>query len=207
MKHPELLREYCRLLGSAPVSVTSVTDPDAVWALHVEDALSALPAIVARAPGSLVDVGTGGGSPGIPLAIETGIPTVLLESRDRKAEFLRSVVAELGLSCEVVAQRSEEFGRGRGREAFDVALARALAPPPVAVELCLPLVRTGGTLVLWTGVTDPEPIAVAAGELGGRVGETEATAVSRNLVFVDKVTATPDRFPRRPGMAGKRPLA
>ena len=207
MKHPELLREYCRLLGSAPVSVTSVTDPDAVWALHVEDALSALPAIVARAPGSLVDVGTGGGSPGIPLAIETGIPTVLLESRDRKAEFLRSVVAELGLSCEVVAQRSEEFGRGRGREAFDVALARALAPPPVAVELCLPLVRTGGTLVLWTGVTDPAPIAVAAGELGGRVGETEATAASRNLVFVEKVTATPDRFPRRPGMAGKRPLA
>jgi 16S rRNA (guanine527-N7)-methyltransferase len=191
---------------SAPVSLTSITDPDAVWSLYVEDALTALPTITARAPRSLVDVGTGGGSPGIPLAIETGIRTVLLESRDRKADFLRSAVATLGLTCEVVAQRSEEFGRGDGREAYDMAVTRALAPPPVAVELCLPLVRTGGSVVLWAGVTEQAPVAAAAAQVGGRVADMFSTSPSRNLVVVDKVSATPARFPRRPGMAGKRPL-
>ena len=207
MKHPELLREYCRLVSSASVSITSVKDPDAIWSLHVEDALSALPAITARSPESLVDVGAGGGSPGIPLAVEAGLPTVLLEARDRKADFLRSTVAALGLTCEVVAQRSEEFGRGAGREAYAMAVARALATPPIAVELCLPLVRTGGWLVLWTGSTEQAPIAESAAQLGGRLAEILPTGPGRQLVVVDKVAPTPDRFPRRPGVAGKRPLA
>ncbi len=152
--------------------VTAVDDPDAAWRLLVEDALTAIDVITARAPGSLIDVGSGGGSPGIPIAIETGIPTVLLEARERKAEFLRSAVEQLQLDCEVVAARSEDHARGPGREGYDMALARALAPPPVAVELCLPLVRPGGWLVLWTAAIDARQLEPVAEQLGGGIGET-----------------------------------
>ena len=82
-----------------------------------------------------------------------------------------------------------------------------LAPPPVAVELCLPLVRPGGWLVLWTAELDATTLAPVAAELGGRVAEVVAVAAGRQLVVVDKLGATPERYPRRPGMAGKRPLA
>ena len=207
MKHPDELREYLDLVLASPVSLTSVDDPDAAWRLHVEDALTALGVIADRGPTTLIDVGSGGGSPGVPLAVETGIPAVLLEARERKAEFLRSVVERLGIDCEVVSARSEDHARGVGRDAYDMALARALAPPPVAVELCLPLVRPGGWLVLWTAELDATTLAPVAAELGGRVAEVVAVAAGRQLVVVDKLGATPERYPRRPGMAGKRPLA
>ncbi len=206
MKHPEALREYCRLVLASPLSLTAVDDLDAAWRLLVEDALTAVDAIAARAPGSLVDVGSGGGSPGIPIAIETGIPTVLLEARERKSDFLRATVELLQLDCEVVTARSEDHARS-ARESYDMALARALAPPPVAVELCLPLVRPGGWLVLWTSVIDARELQPVTEILGGGVAEIVTVSENRQLVVVDKITLTPERFPRRPGVAGKRPLA
>lgn len=206
MKHPdELLRRYCQLLVASPISVTAVRDAEGAYRLHVEDSLTAVPLLADDQPQRIVDVGSGGGSPGIPLAIALGCHVTLLEATAPKASFLRRTAAELGIAADVVHMRSEVYARGTGRDAFDLAVARALAPPPVAVELCLPLVRPGGALVLWTTEPD-ERLAAAAEELGGAVERSVGTVGARRLVLVRKLAATPERFPRRPGMAGKRPL-
>ncbi len=170
MKHPELLDRYLALVRSAPVGVTSLDDPEAARRVLVDDALSALPLVLELAPRTAVDVGSGGGSPGIPLALETGVPFALLESRERKAAFLRSAVADLGLSAEVIPARSEDAARGEYRDAFDLATARALAPPPVAVELSLPLVAVGGSLVLWSAEVDTHPARDRRPRTGRRSG-------------------------------------
>jgi 16S rRNA (guanine527-N7)-methyltransferase len=107
----------------------------------------------------------------------------------------------------VVVELSETYARGEGRDGFDLALARALAPPPVALELCLPLVRQGGRLIVWTGRLDAEPLRAVAAQLGGGAPRSVSTSAGRALLVIEKLSATPERFPRRPGMAGKRPLA
>lgn len=207
MKHPPpALEHYCRLVADAPLSVTALPDHAAIWRELVEDALRARPLIGALLPELVVDVGSGNGSPGIPLAIHYGRPVTLLEAASRKATFLRRVVAELGIEAPVVAERSEHYARGAGRDRFDLVLARALAPPPVALELCLPLARSGGRVVLWTGEVEGDAIDEVAGKLAARVSRVERYG-GRRLVEVAKLGATPERFPRRPGMAAKRPLA
>jgi 16S rRNA (guanine527-N7)-methyltransferase len=207
VKHPEAaLRRYCELLASAELSVTSVRGADELWRRHVEDALTARD-LIDPAARTLVDVGSGGGSPGIPLAAMLCLDATLLEATRPKAAFLRRVAAEIGLEAEVVHARSEEYARGDGRDRFDLAVARALAPPPVAVELCMPLVRPGGRLIVWTGAVEAPPLEQAAGQLASRLVEIHRVDGDRRLVVVEKLGETPERFPRRPGMAGKRPLA
>jgi 16S rRNA (guanine527-N7)-methyltransferase len=206
VKHPPpALEHYCRLVADAPLSVTALPDYAAIMRELVEDALRARPLIGEPLPELVVDVGSGNGSPGIPLAIEYGRPVTLLEAASRKAAFLRRVVAELGIEAPVVAERSEHYARAAGRDRFDLVLARALAPPPVALELCLPLARAGGRVVLWTGEIDGHAIDEVAGQLAARVSRVERYG-GRRLVEVAKLGATPERFPRRPGMAAKRPL-
>jgi len=201
----ELQERYVRELFRAPVSVTAVRDEREAWDLHVADALTALP-LLTPAPAEFIDVGSGGGSPGIPLAIELGSPFTLLEATGTKARFLERVLVDLDLPGRVVGARSEELARGAGRDAYQVATARALAPPTVAVELCLPLVRPGGRLILWTGEVNAGELQSVAQQLGGVLGEVNNTAPGRSLVVVEKLEPTPERFPRRPGMARKRPL-
>jgi 16S rRNA (guanine527-N7)-methyltransferase len=149
--------------------------------------------------GAVVDVGSGGGSPGIPLAV--ALPereVVLLEAERRKCDFLAGVISALP-NVEVVWGRAEE----QSVETFGVALAKALAKPPVALELCLPLVRTGGAAILWVGPTaDRDAIDRAAARLG-----SARESDSEGLVLVRKLEPTPPGFPRRPGIAKKRPLA
>lgn len=207
MKHPEAaLRRYCELLASAELSVTSVRGADAIWRRHVEDALTARHLIDPTAR-TLVDVGSGGGSPGIPLAAMLALKATLLEATRPKAVFLRRVTAEIGLDAEVVHARSEEYARAAGRDRFDLAVARALAPPPVAIELCLPLVRPAGRLIVWTGDVAAGPLEQVSEQLAARLVEVHRVDDERRLVVVEKLGQTPERFPRRPGMAGKRPLA
>jgi 16S rRNA (guanine527-N7)-methyltransferase len=207
VKHPPpALEHYCRLVADAPLSVTALPDYAAIMRELVEDALRARPLIGESLPELVVDVGSGNGSPGIPLAIEYGRPVTLLEAASRKAAFLRRVVAELGIEAPVVAERSEHYARAAGRDRFDLVLARALAPPPVALELCLPLARAGGRVVLWTGEIDRDAIDEVAVQLAARVSRIEPYG-GRRLVEVAKLGATPERFPRRAGMAAKRPLA
>ena len=146
-----------------------------------------------------MDVGSGGGAPGIPVA--SALPereVTLLESQRRKCDFLESVAREFP-NVRVVHGRAEEQAVDR----FGVALAKALAPPPVAAEWCLPLVRPGGAAILLVGPSaDAEAVARVSARLGG--GEPEAHP---GVLVVPKLEPTPRGFPRRPGMAKKRPLA
>jgi 16S rRNA (guanine(527)-N(7))-methyltransferase RsmG len=162
----------------------------------LDDALRAVPLLEAY-EGTLVDVGSGGGSPGIPLA--AALPdreVTLLDAEQRKCDFLRSWAPP---NAEVVWGRAEE----QPRERWDVALAKALAQPHVAAELCLPLVRTDGAAILWIGErADLGRLAAASEQLGGGVPE-----LHDGLAVLPKVTPTPPGFPRRAGVAKKRPLA
>jgi 16S rRNA (guanine527-N7)-methyltransferase len=198
------LERWLQALLETP-GLTSITDPDEARRVHVEDALTAA-ALIAEGP--VVDVGAGGGSPGLPLAAALPeLSFVLLEASRRKASFLEAAAGAFP-NVSVVCARAEDFGRGEGRDAFGTAIARALAPPPVALEWCLPLVRPGGRLVLFTTETTGRLDAVAQ-ELGGRAsksGEVPGPGRKRLLV-VEKLEPTPERYPRRSGFARKRPLA
>ena len=162
----------------------------------VDDALRAAD-VVRSFEGPIVDVGSGGGSPGIPLA--SALPereVTLLEAERRKCDFLEQWAPP---NVRVVWGRAEE----QGVDMYGVALAKALAQPVTAVEWCLPLVRPGGAVVLWLGPSaDLAAVATVAEQLGG--GEPEERD---GLVVIRKVRATPPGFPRRVGVAKKRPLA
>jgi 16S rRNA (guanine527-N7)-methyltransferase len=163
----------------------------------VDDAIRAAP-LLEDLPGGIVDVGSGGGSPGIPLAATLPERSfTLLEAERRKCDFLERFASELP-NVEVVWGRAEE----QPLETFGVALAKAVARPPVAAELCLPLVVVGGASILWLGPSaDRRALAGAAEHVGGRLeSETDGLALLR------KVHPTPPGFPRRAGMAKKRPL-
>ncbi|MGH3112667.1 MAG: 16S rRNA (guanine(527)-N(7))-methyltransferase RsmG [Gaiellaceae bacterium] len=164
----------------------------------LEDALRAAP-LLEIWPGAVVDVGSGGGTPGVPLAVRFPQRAfTLLEAEQRKCDFLARTTRELP-NVTVVWGRAEE----QPTDQFGVSLAKALAKPTVAAELCLPLVARGGAAILWLGETaDRAAVAVAAEQLGAELeSETDGLAVLR------KLTATPPGFPRRTGMAKKRPLA
>jgi 16S rRNA (guanine527-N7)-methyltransferase len=145
----------------------------------------------------LIDVGSGGGSPGIPLAVSLPEREVtLLEAEQRKCDFLRRWAPP---NARVVWGRAEE----QPLEGWGVAVAKALAQPPVAAELCLPLVRVGGAAILWLGEqADLGRLATAAEQLGG-----DAPELHDGLAVIRKAAPTPTRFPRRAGVAKKRPLA
>ncbi len=162
----------------------------------LDDALRALP-LLETYEGSLIDVGSGGGSPGIPLAASLPEREVtLLDAEQRKCDFLRRWAPP---NARVVWGRAEE----QPVEGWGVAAAKALAQPPVALELCLPLVRVGGAAIMWVGEqADLDRLATAAERLGGDAPELYA-----GLAVVRKVMPTPAEFPRRVGVAKKRPLA
>ncbi|MDP9255751.1 MAG: class I SAM-dependent methyltransferase [Actinomycetota bacterium] len=192
------------LVCATPVGVTAIREPAEAAARHVLDALAGLPAIDAAPPGPLADVGSGGGLPGLVLAtVRPAREMHLIEATARKAAFIAETARELGLRVEVHAERSEDLGRGELRDACACVVARALAPPAVAAELCLPLCRPGGRLVLWSREPAGDDLAAAAAALAGEVLVPECAGV----LVVGKLGVTPERFPRRPGMAAKRPLA
>jgi 16S rRNA (guanine527-N7)-methyltransferase len=190
-----LRRWVCELIATP--GLTAIDDYETAWYEHVERSLEGLEA-VRRYDGPIVDVGSGGGSPGIPLA--AALPereVTLLESQERKAAVLERF-AQWFPNVRVRRGRAEQVA-----DSYLVAVARALAPPPVAVEWCLPLVEQGGAAVLYVGPSaDLDAIARAAEQVGG--GSPEQVG---GVVVVPKIAATPLGFPRRPGIAKKRPLA
>jgi 16S rRNA (guanine527-N7)-methyltransferase len=191
------LERWLLALVSTP-GLTSVRGLDDARRVHVDESLAALP-LVERFGGPIVDVGSGGGAPGIPLAAALpGREVTLLESNGRKCDFLREAAGDFP-NVRVVQGRAEE----QETDVFGVAVAKALAQPPVALEWCLPLVREGGAAVLYVGPSaDLATLATVAEKLGG--GTPEA---AHGAVCVPKVVRTPAGFPRRPGIARKRPLA
>jgi 16S rRNA (guanine527-N7)-methyltransferase len=166
--------------------------------VHVEESLAALE-VVLRFEGPIVDVGSGGGAPGIPLAYALPEREVtLLEATRRKCDFLERWAHELP-NVRVVCGRAEE----QPVDSWAIAVAKALAPPPVAAEWCLPLVAPGGAAVLYVGPTaQTDRVAVVAETLAAELAESPPS-----LLVLRKVAPTPAGFPRRPGVARKRPLA
>ena len=192
---PRLERWLERLLETP--GLTAIRDPAEARRVHLDESLAVVP-FVRRYEGAVVDVGSGGGAPGVPLA--AALPdreVVLLEANRRKCDFLESVAREFA-NLRVVCGRAEE----QAVEQFGVAVAKALAPPPVALEWCLPLIRIGGAAILLVGPSaDAEAVRRASAQLGGADPETHP-----GVLVVAKCGATPAGFPRRPGVARKRPL-
>jgi 16S rRNA (guanine527-N7)-methyltransferase len=180
--------------------LTAVSDPAEARRLHLEPALQAAP-LIERGP--VVDVGSGGGSPALPLAAaRPDLRFDLLESARKKCDFLTRWASEFE-NASVVCARAEEHARGPGRDAYGTALARALAPPPIAAEWCLPLVAPGGRAILFVGPSaDEAAVERAAAELAAEIEDAPP-----GFLLLRKTGPTPERFPRRPGMARKRPLA
>jgi 16S rRNA (guanine527-N7)-methyltransferase len=191
------LDRWLEALVATP-GLTSVRDPAEARRVHLEDSLSALET-VRRFEGPIVDVGSGGGAPGIPLAVAFPEREVtLLESIRRKCAFLERWTVELP-NLRVVCGRAEE----QPVDTYGVAVAKALAPPPVAAEWCLPLAAPGGAAVLFVGPSaESERVAAVAEQLAAELVESPP-----GLLVLRKVGPTPPGFPRRPGIARKRPLA
>jgi 16S rRNA (guanine527-N7)-methyltransferase len=166
--------------------------------VHLEESLAVVP-FVERYEGTVVDVGSGGGAPGVPIA--AALPereVVLLEATRRKCDFLESIARGFP-NVRVVCGRAEE----QETEQFGVAVAKALAPPPVAAEWCLPLVAVGGAVILFAG---PSADAAAVGRVSERLGGG-SPETHPGLLVLPKVAPTPAGFPRRVGVARKRPLS
>jgi 16S rRNA (guanine527-N7)-methyltransferase len=203
-----------RAVTADPLAPTAVRDPGLAVDVHLADSLVALALPAVSRASRVVDIGAGAGFPGLPLAIaRPEAAFVLLESAGRKCAFLSGVIERCGVAnASVVHARAEEWREGLGR--FDLATARAVAPPAVLLEYAAPLLSIGGVLVAWRGRRDPHAEAAAdqaSRELGMEpTGTTPVapypSAEHRHLHLWSKVRDTPARFPRRPGMALKRPL-
>jgi len=192
----QLLERWLAEVIAVP-GLTGISALETARRVLSEDALRAVP-LLDLAEGPVIDVGSGGGSPGIPLAVACpGRRFTLLEASRRKAEQLAWLARDLP-NVEVVCARAED----QATDVYGVALAKALAKPPVAAELTLPLVGPGGIALIWVGET-ADPIRVA------RVAELLAAELEQDrdgLLVLRKLGPTPSGFPRRPGLAKKRPL-
>ena len=188
------LRRWLRALVETP-GLTAIGDVQEARRALVEDSLRGVE-LVTRFAGPIVDVGSGGGIPGIPLAASLPDRDVtLLEANGRKCQFLCEWAPP---NARVVQGRAEE----QETDIYGVAVAKALAPPPVAAEWCLPLVAPGGGVVLWVGPSaDTARVGRVAERLGGELAEER-----QGLLLLCKLRSTPAGFPRRTGVARKRPL-
>jgi 16S rRNA (guanine527-N7)-methyltransferase len=210
----ERLEALLTALTDDPHAPTTLRDPMTAVRDHLADSLIALELAAVRKATRAADLGAGAGLPGLPLAIALPAATVsLVESNGRKCEFLERVRdACAATNATVVNARAEEWAEGLDR--CDLVTARALAPLAVVAEYAAPLLAIGGALVAWRGRRDPADEAAAAraaGELGLELRPPAPVApypesLHRHLHVLVKVAPTPPRFPRRPGIARKRPL-
>lgn len=202
---------------NARFNLTAITDPQGIEVKHFLDSLTCLLVMGPRATGDMVDVGTGAGFPGIPIKIvNPRIHVTLVESVGKKVEFCRHVAQSLGLKgLEVVQARAEDIGvRKPYREKYDWGVARAVAGLSPLAEYLLPLLRIGGWAIMQKGETGPAEVQRAEEALrilGGRFDqmiplELPQVVETRYLIVIEKVAATPPKYPRRAGMPTKRPL-
>lgn len=219
----ERLGIYARLLveWNQKMNLTAITDPTGIAVKHFADSLAAAP-LMPKGGFSLIDVGTGAGFPGVPLALlREDCQLTLLDSLNKRLTFLDTVCREVGLDATLIHARAEEGGRRPDlREQYDVACARAVANLPVLSEYCLPFVKVGGRFIALKGPDADRERTEAArgiGVLGGKV--TAVTALTlphqpmaglepmeRRLVHIDKVRPTPATYPRHGSKISKKPL-
>ena len=213
------LRLYAQELAhwNATHNLTAIREPEQVRVKHFLDSLSACLVMRGSAVDRVIDVGTGAGFPGLPLKIlYPQMHLTLVESVGKKAAFCEHLVSKLGLSgVDVIQMRAEDLGRlATHREQYDWALARAVAIMPVLLEFLLPLVKVGGSVLAMKGESGPAEAQAAEKAtqlLGGHLRQLVAltlpgVAEERYLVVVDKIAATPEKYPRRVGIPAKRPL-
>jgi 16S rRNA (guanine527-N7)-methyltransferase len=209
------LDELLRLLASprAPISASTVS---AAREVHIADSLSGLELDQVRSAGRLADLGSGAGLPGLVLAAALpGTRVDLIESIDRKCEFLGQAIERMGVgNAAVVCERSEDWASGAAREAYDIVTARAVGSLSTLAELASPLLREGGVLAAWKGRREPEEeaaVARAADRLAMEPIEVRSVrpysgSRDRHIHLLRKNGPTPNGLPRRPGMAAKRPF-
>jgi 16S rRNA (guanine527-N7)-methyltransferase len=203
------------LLEEERASVSSVTDPERAWKVHVADSLTGLEVPALCEASSIVDVGSGAGFPGLVLAIARPEAKVdLIESVGRKCDFIRRAIEEAGIpNARAVNARSEELAEGEGREAYATVTARAVGRLSTLAELASPLLEEGGVLVAWKGrrkAEEEQQMANATEALAMRPEEIRhvgpyAGSEHRHLHILRKSGPTPADLPRRPGIAKKRP--
>ncbi len=217
------LDTYARLLveWNEKMNLTAITDPVGVAVKHFADSLTAAP-LLPTGDFSLIDVGTGAGFPGVPLALlRANCRLTLLDSLNKRLVFLEAVCREVGLDARLVHARAEEGGRKPElREQFDVATARAVAALPTLCEYCLPFVKVGGRFLAPKGpdgAREQEAAARAVATLGGKFGgartltlpetpEDGVEPMTRRLVEIAKVAPTPPKYPRPSAKIAKQPL-
>jgi len=197
------------------VNLTAIREPASAVRQHVADSLSALPELVAAPEGSVVDIGSGGGFPGVPLALATGRRTVLLDSVGRKAKAVNSVLGAMGaVTCalEVVTARAEDYAATSPHLAA-VVVARAVAPLPALVELAAPLLKPAGVLIAMKGQPTREEVAAgdrAAAIVGLRQISDRSFELgggeSRRILTYERVGDSTVPLPRRVGLAQNSPL-
>jgi len=203
------------LLATERASVSSVTDPQRAWRVHVADSLTGLELPSLAGARKIADIGSGAGFPGLALAAALPDSRVdLIESVGRKCEFILRAADAAGIAnATVLNARSEEIAEGARRESYDAVTARAVGRLSTLAELASPLLRENGVLVAWKGKRDPEEeqqLENAAEQLAMHpeqildVGD-RAGSKHRHLHVLRKLGPTPDALPRRPGMAKKRP--
>jgi 16S rRNA (guanine527-N7)-methyltransferase len=215
------LRALLSALGGNPHAPTAVRDPATAVDVHLADSLAGLGPLdrflADRAPVRVADIGSGAGLPGIPLAIaRPSIEFDLVEATGRKCAFLEDLTAHLDLrNARVRRARAEELPAQAGRESYGAILARAVAPLATLVEYAGPLLEQGGGLIAWKGRPDSREERagqVAAAEVGLELVAVEPVTPyeqsrNRHLYLYRKVRPCPARFPRRPGLARRKPLA
>jgi 16S rRNA (guanine527-N7)-methyltransferase len=203
------------LLETERASVSSVTEPDRAWRVHVADSLSGLEFEQLVAARRIADVGSGAGFPGLVLAVALPAAQLdLVESVGRKSDFIQRAIDTAGIAnARVINARSEDLAGGNGREAYDVVTVRAVGRLSTLAELASPLLEDGGVLLAWKGKRDPEEesqLETAAAALAMRPEEIRhvgpfAGSEHRHLHLIRKLGPTPTNLPRRAGIAKKRP--
>ncbi|HKN92696.1 MAG TPA: 16S rRNA (guanine(527)-N(7))-methyltransferase RsmG [Thermoleophilaceae bacterium] len=214
---PDQLARLLEALAAEDDPHTTITEPARAIDQHIADSLSGLHVPALREADSIVDIGAGAGFPGLPLAIALpGARVDLVEAARRKCAVIeRLAAAASATNARALPLRSEDWAQADGCGAYDLATARAVAPLAALVEYAAPLLRPGGTFIAWKGARDAaeETAGADAAEIVGlRTADIIKVrpytgARDLNLHLYLKERPTPSRFPRRPGMAAKRPLA
>lgn len=220
LSRASLMADFSLLLDSYEDSnVIGAKTLDGIVDDHILDSLSCVLFEPLVSAGNLVDVGSGGGLPGLPLGIAVeGLRVCLVEATAKKVAFLGSAATQLGVpNFRILNQRAEELGRSEEfRGSYEVATARALAPLDVLAEYCLPLVKVGGHAIAMKGRVGKDELRrgeYAASVVGGEVSEIikvsrlpEYEQKQRHLVVFKKTEETPEKYPRRVGLPAKKPL-
>lgn len=212
LKYYEMLMEWNQVMN-----LTAITEYEDVMKKHFVDSVSLIKAYDVSKESAVIDVGTGAGFPGLALKIAfPKLQVTLLDSLNKRIQFLNAVIEELGLSgVETIHGRAEDFAKpGKLREAFDLCVSRAVANLSTLSEYCLPFVKVGGQFISYKSekVTEEAAAAGAAIQLlGGSINSQVEfrlpdSDIYRNLFVIDKIKETPKKFPRKAGLPGKEPL-